>query len=76
MAPQASSVLAKADRARLEQLVTRRVGPDDFDQALERTPDDIKVVPEFEDAQASVFPQRRPRHISAAASTRPDATAV
>jgi hypothetical protein len=76
MALQASSVLAKADRARLEQLVSRRVGPDDLDQALERTPDDIRAVLEFEEARASVFPQRCPRHISAAASTRPDATAV
>jgi hypothetical protein len=31
----------------LEQLVTRRVPPDAVDQALARTPDDIKVVMEF-----------------------------
>ena len=43
----ASQVLARADRSWLEQLVTRRVGPDDIEQALERTPDDIKVVVEF-----------------------------
>src|SRR6202012_2743129 len=44
---QASQVLARADRSWLEQLVTRRVGPETFAQALEREPDDIKVVIEF-----------------------------
>jgi glucose 1-dehydrogenase len=43
----AAKVLAKADRSWLEQLLTRRVRPDDVDQALARTPDDIKVVMEF-----------------------------
>ena len=43
----AAQVLARADRAWLEQLITRRVGPHDFAQALERTPDDIKVVIQF-----------------------------
>jgi glucose 1-dehydrogenase len=43
----AAQVLAKADPSWLEQLVTRRVGPDAFEQALERAPDDIKVVIEF-----------------------------
>jgi glucose 1-dehydrogenase len=43
----AAQVLAKADRSWLEQLVTRRVGPEAFEQALEREPDDIKVVMEF-----------------------------
>jgi threonine dehydrogenase-like Zn-dependent dehydrogenase len=43
----AAKVLAKADRSWLERLVTRRVGADDFDKALERDPDDIKVVIEF-----------------------------
>lgn len=43
----AAQVLARADRPLLEQLVTRRVGVDAFDQALERAPDDIKVVIEF-----------------------------
>jgi len=42
-----SARLAKADRSWLEQLLTRRVRPDDVDQALARTPDDIKVVMEF-----------------------------
>jgi glucose 1-dehydrogenase len=43
----AAKVLAKADPSWLEQLVTRRVGPDAFEPALERAPDDIKVVIEF-----------------------------
>jgi threonine dehydrogenase-like Zn-dependent dehydrogenase len=43
----AAQVLAKTDRSWLEQLVTRRVALDAFDQALERAPDDIKVVIEF-----------------------------
>jgi threonine dehydrogenase-like Zn-dependent dehydrogenase len=43
----AAQVLARADRSWLEQLVTRRVAPEAFDQALERAPDDIKVVIEF-----------------------------
>ena len=43
----AARVLAKADRSWLEQLVTRRVDADSFEQALEREPDDIKVVIDF-----------------------------
>ena len=43
----AAKVLARADRSWLEQLVTRRVGPDDVDQALTRQPDDIEVAVEF-----------------------------
>ncbi len=43
----AAQVLARADRSWLEQLVTRRVAPAAFEQALERDPDDIKVVIEF-----------------------------
>ncbi len=42
--------LAKADRSWLEQLITRRVAPEAFAQALERTPDDLKVVIEFAQA--------------------------
>jgi glucose 1-dehydrogenase len=42
-----AQVLARADRSWLEQLVTRRVGAEEFGQALERDPDDIKVVIEF-----------------------------
>jgi threonine dehydrogenase-like Zn-dependent dehydrogenase len=48
----AAQVLAGADRAWLEELITRRVGPEEFSQALEREPDDIKVVIDF--AQAAV----------------------
>jgi threonine dehydrogenase-like Zn-dependent dehydrogenase len=43
----AAKVLANTDRSWLEQLLTRRVRPDDVDQALARTADDIKVVMEF-----------------------------
>ncbi len=43
----AAQVLAKADPGWLEQLVTRRVAPEAFGQALDRAPDDIKVVIEF-----------------------------
>jgi glucose 1-dehydrogenase len=43
----AAKVLARADRSWLEQLITRRVQPEDVDQALAREPDDIKVVMEF-----------------------------
>jgi glucose 1-dehydrogenase len=46
----AAQVLARADRAWLEQVVTRRVRPDRFEQALARESDDIKVVIEFADA--------------------------
>ena len=44
----AAKALARADRSWLEQLVTRRTRPDDVVQALARTPDDIKVVIDFE----------------------------
>ena len=43
----AAQVLARADPGWLERLITRRVGIDAFAQALDRTPDDIKVVIEF-----------------------------
>jgi threonine dehydrogenase-like Zn-dependent dehydrogenase len=43
----AAKVLARADRSWLEQLITRRVQPEDVDQALAREPDDIKVVMAF-----------------------------
>ncbi len=46
----AAKVLAAADRSWLEQLVTRRVTPGQAKQALEREPDDIKVVMEFAQA--------------------------
>jgi threonine dehydrogenase-like Zn-dependent dehydrogenase len=44
----AAKVLAAADPAWLEQLITRRVRPEDATQALQRTPEDIKVVIDFE----------------------------
>jgi len=43
----AAQALARADRAWLACLVTRRVPPEDFLSALNRQPDDIKVVIEF-----------------------------
>jgi threonine dehydrogenase-like Zn-dependent dehydrogenase len=43
----ASQALARADRAWLSRLITRREKPADFRKALERTPDDIKVVLQF-----------------------------
>ena len=43
----AGQVLARADRAWLGCLVTRRVPPEDFMSALHRQPDDIKVVVQF-----------------------------
>jgi glucose 1-dehydrogenase len=42
----AANVLARADRSSLEQLLTRRVGPDELDVA--RGPDHIKVAMEFQ----------------------------
>jgi glucose 1-dehydrogenase len=43
----AGVALARADRTWLSQLVTRRERPENFNSALERKPDDIKVVIEF-----------------------------
>ena len=43
----AGEALALADRAWLARLVTRRERPQDFARALERSPDDIKVVIQF-----------------------------
>jgi len=43
----ASEALARADRAWLERLITRREQPADFARALERREQDIKVVVEF-----------------------------
>lgn len=44
---QAAEALARADRDWLARLVTRRVPPDRFQEALERGPDDVKVTIEF-----------------------------
>ena len=46
----AGEALARADRAWLARLVTRRERPEDFARALDRKPDDIKVVVQFGDA--------------------------
>jgi len=43
----AGEALARADRKWLEQLITRREKPENFEQALERRSDDIKVVIQF-----------------------------
>ena len=43
----ASEALARADRSWLARLITRREAPEHFAQALERGPDDIKVIVEF-----------------------------
>ena len=46
----AGQVLANADRAWLARLITRREPPEQFMRALQRQPDDIKVVIEFAEA--------------------------
>ena len=46
----AGQVLARADRAWLAGLVTRRVPPEEFMSALQRQPEDIKVVVQFAQA--------------------------
>lgn len=46
----AGQVLARADRAWLARLITRREPPEAFMRALTRQPDDIKVVVQFADA--------------------------
>jgi threonine dehydrogenase-like Zn-dependent dehydrogenase len=43
----AGEALARADRPWLGQLITRREKPENFQQALNRQPDDIKVVIQF-----------------------------
>jgi threonine dehydrogenase-like Zn-dependent dehydrogenase len=40
----AAEALARADRGWLERMISRRVPLEDFEQALERRPDDVKVV--------------------------------
>lgn len=46
----AGEVLARADRAWLARLVTRREPPAEFMRALQRQPEDIKVVIQFAEA--------------------------
>jgi glucose 1-dehydrogenase len=43
----AAQALAKTDRSWLERLITRRVPLDRFEEALDRQPDDVKVVIEL-----------------------------
>jgi threonine dehydrogenase-like Zn-dependent dehydrogenase len=45
---QAADALVRADRSWLESLITRRVGLDQWHEALERRDDDVKVVVELE----------------------------
>jgi glucose 1-dehydrogenase len=46
----AGSLLARADREWLGRLITRREKPENFKRALEREPDDVKVVIQFSEA--------------------------
>jgi threonine dehydrogenase-like Zn-dependent dehydrogenase len=46
----AAGVLARADRSWLARLVTRRERPEHFTRALQRDPEDVKVVVEFAEA--------------------------
>jgi threonine dehydrogenase-like Zn-dependent dehydrogenase len=46
----AGKVLERADRAWLGRLVTRREPPEAFLRALQREPEDIKVVIQFAEA--------------------------
>jgi len=43
----AGEALARADQKWLEGLITRRETPENFRQALDRKPDDIKVIVQF-----------------------------
>ena len=43
----AGNLLARSDRTWLRRLITRCERPENFKQALERKPDDIKVVIQF-----------------------------
>jgi threonine dehydrogenase-like Zn-dependent dehydrogenase len=45
----ASEALSRADRKWLERLITRRETPENFQKALDRKPDDIKVIIQFSD---------------------------
>jgi threonine dehydrogenase-like Zn-dependent dehydrogenase len=45
---QAADALASADHDWLSHLLTRNVPPDRFQEALERTPDDVKVTIDFQ----------------------------
>ena len=46
----AAQGLARADREWLSRLVSRRERPEEFAKALQRSPDDVKVVVQFAEA--------------------------
>jgi glucose 1-dehydrogenase len=46
----ATQVLARAEQSFLSRLITRCESPDRFQRALQRTPDDVKVVVQFSNA--------------------------
>jgi len=46
----AGEALARADRKWLAQLITRRESPKNFATALQRNPEDIKVILQFSEA--------------------------
>ena len=46
----AGEALARADRSWLNRLITRRERPENFESALQRKADDIKVVVQFAEA--------------------------
>jgi hypothetical protein len=43
----AAEALAQADPGWLERIITRRVAPEQWSDALERRPDDVKTVIDF-----------------------------
>jgi glucose 1-dehydrogenase len=50
----AGAALARANRKWLERLITRSEKPENFKQALNREPDDIKVIIQFSDVLSKV----------------------
>ena len=48
----AGEALSRADPSWLARLLTRRERPEDFEQALQRTADDIKVVVQFAEVRS------------------------
>jgi threonine dehydrogenase-like Zn-dependent dehydrogenase len=48
----AAEALAQADRDWLERIITRRVPPEQWSDALERRPDDVKTVIDFSPSRA------------------------
>ena len=56
----AAQALADADRDWLRALITRRVPLERWQEALERQPDDIKVVVALDSASGAVLAHSRP----------------